>query len=603
MCGIIGYVGNENKTLSVLIEGLTNLEYRGYDSAGIAYVNENSVKLIKSVGKIINLKEKINFNIETNIGIGHTRWATHGEVNEINCHPHNVGKITLVHNGIIENYLDIKNKLETYGYIFKTKTDTEVVCALIDKLYNELNDIKIVLKEIEKILIGSYALVIIVSNDKNIYVIKNHSPLIIGLGNNENFVSSDVPAILKYTNKYIVLNDLDYAIVNNKKVLVYSKNGKLKDNKIKKFTGDLLSAEKCGYKHFMLKEINEQVTVFKNNISLYFNDGIKTLISKLPDIGKYEKIDIVACGSANHAGLVGRVLIEKYGNIEVNNYIASEYRYKKLFINSKTLVILISQSGETADTLASLVMAKSYKATTLAIVNVVDSSIAREADIVIYTNAGIEISVATTKAYFAQVLILSLLALRTAISSKKISMNEIEEILKEIKLLPSKIEKLLNNKDQYEKIAQLLYKSNDIYFLGRQIDYALSLEGSLKLKEISYIHSEAYVAGELKHGTISLIEKDTPVIGILTDINIWSKTISNIEETKLRGAKIITVITEKINKLIKNEYENIIIPDTNELFQTLLSVIPLQYIAYLVADLKKCDIDKPKNLAKSVTVE
>ncbi len=595
MCGIVGYNGKKKKTLEVLINGLSNLEYRGYDSAGIAYRYSNNVEIVKSVGRISNLKEKIDFSKESNLGIGHTRWATHGGANTVNSHPHKVGNITIVHNGIIENYKELKDQLD---YEFKSETDTEVACALINKLYNQFGNINKAIEEAIKKLEGSYAFGIIIDGDDKLYAAKNNSPLIIGIGEEENFIASDVPAILDYTNKYILLEEKEYAVISDKDVHVYNEFGKEIKKEIKTFEGDLLSAKKDGYEHFMQKEMYEQPKVFSKIINKYLKDGYDAFIDKMPDFSKYSRIDIVACGSAYHAGLVGKNLIEEYADIEVNVDIASEYRYKKLFINDKTLVILISQSGETADTLAALKISKEKKADTLAIVNVVDSSIARAADMVLYTNAGPEIAVATTKAYLAQVSILSLIALKLYLIKNNITKIDYDKLFNEIKNLPVLMQNLLDK--DYIDLAKQIYANEDIYFLGRKIDYALAMEGSLKLKEISYIHSEAYAAGELKHGTISLIEENTPVIGILTDESIVSKTISNIKETKARGSKVIVVKVENVE--CDSDYE-IIIPKTHQLFQPILTVIPLQRLSYEVAKLRKCDIDKPKNLAKSVTVE
>lgn len=599
MCGIVGYIGKKEKTLEVLLNGLSNLEYRGYDSAGIAYQLKDKAKIIKSVGKINKLKEKVDFNDCSEIGIGHTRWATHGEVNEVNSHPHRVGSITLVHNGIIENYKELKELLIEMGYEFKTETDTEVACALIDKFYQENNDIEFAMKEAIKKIEGSYAFGILADGKECLYVAKNNSPIIIGIGEEENFVASDVPAILEYTNKYLLLNDKEFACISRNKVSIYNEYGKELQREFKVYEGDLLSSKKDGYDHFMLKEMYEEPKVFKRLTDEYLKDGLDHFIEKMPHFNKYEKIDIVACGSAYHAGLIGKNLIEEYADMEVNVDIASEYRYKKLFSDKKTLVIVISQSGETADTLAALNIAKTRKCDTLAIVNVRDSSIARNSDFVLYTNAGPEIAVATTKAYSAQVIILALITLNIALSKNKMMREQFTNIMSDISKLPTQMEELLKN-ENYKVLANEIYHHEDIYFLGRKIDYALAMEGSLKLKEISYIHSEAYAAGELKHGTISLIDKGTPVIGILTDDSIIPKTISNMKETKARGAKVIAIKTEEVVAECDIEIN---IPKTNKLFQPLLTVIPLQCIAYEVAKLRKCDIDQPKNLAKSVTVE
>ncbi|NLM63522.1 MAG: glutamine--fructose-6-phosphate transaminase (isomerizing) [Mollicutes bacterium] len=603
MCGIIGYVGKKKNAIHVLINGLKALEYRGYDSAGIAYMENNKINIIKEQGKIKNLEEKIDFKIKSNLGIGHTRWATHGKPCVINSHPHKVGKITIVHNGIIENYEELKKILIQNGYSFKSETDTEVICALIDKLYNEKNDMIQVLDKCRNLLKGSYALGIINDDQPNtLYAIRKDSPLIIAIGENENYISSDVPAILDYTNKYILLDNNEIAKLTDSKIDIYNINNEIITKKIKTFEWNIEKTLKNGYDHFMLKEINEQPEVIKDTLLPYISNGYKSLLNNMPCFKNYEKIDIVACGSAYHAGLIGKYLIEKYADIPVNVEIASEYRYKKLFINNKTLVIIISQSGETADSLAALRKAKEHNIDTLAIVNVVGSSIAREAKDVLYIKAGCEIAVATTKAYSAQVAMLGLIALNIAKSKKKISNQKIDNFIQDIDTLINEMKKLLKN-ENYLKIAKNIYNKNNLFFIGRKIDYALAMEGSLKLKEISYIHSEAYPAGELKHGSISLIEEKTPVFAIVTDKSIAEKTISNIKEAKARGAEVILIITDELDREADFYDEKIVIPKINDLFQPLLSIIPLQLISYEVAKLRNCDIDKPRNLAKSVTVE
>ena len=596
MCGIIGYVGKKN-SIPILIQGLKNLEYRGYDSAGIAYIQNNKLKIVKEKGKIASLEKNINKNDYSNIGIGHTRWATHGISNKTNSHPHHQGSITIVHNGIIENYLELKNMLEQNGYKFKTQTDTEIAAAFIDYEYKNTSDILKSLNKATETFIGSYAIGIIVNNDKNtLYVIRKDSPLIIGIGENENFVASDVPAIINYTNKYITLEDKEYAKITKDEVKVYL-NNKEQEKEVKKFKHNLNDVSKHNYEHFMLKEIHEQPAIIKNLVNTYFKED-KLNINLLPELKKYNKIYIVGCGSAYHAGLVGKYLIEKYGNTEVTVELASEFRYKKLFIDKNTLVIAISQSGETADTLASLKIAKKLGANTLGIVNVYESSIARFVDNVIYTEADSEIAVATTKGYLTQVFILSLLALKLGLEKNII--KNIKEITEYYNQVPNYLEKLVNM--DLKKVASNIYKKEDIFFLGRNIDYALMLEGSLKLKEISYIHAECYAAGELKHGTISLIEKNTPVISLITNDEIKDKTVSNIKETIARGSYTILLVKDNIK--IDNCYnEVILLPHTIELLQPLLNIIPLQLLAYEIAKLRKCDIDKPRNLAKSVTVE
>ncbi len=599
MCGIIGYIGTK-KCVPKLINALEALEYRGYDSAGIAYVKNNTVEIIKEVGKIKNLKEQVNMDVDAYMGIGHTRWATHGEVNKINAHPHKVGQITLIHNGIIENYQDIKNRVVKEGYKFKSKTDSEIAAALIDSLYKKNNDMVKTLNEASKILRGSYAFVVMVDKDEHIYATRNAIPMIAAIADDGNYVASDVPAILAYTKKYMLLNDLDIVKLSKEKIEIFDKNLNKCEKEIKVFEGTMDAATKNGYEHFMLKEINEQDKVFKDTINYYYDGSMESLEKNFGFIKKFKKIDIVACGSAYHTGIVGKSLIEKYADIPVNVEVASEYRYKKCFYDKDTLLIVVSQSGETADTLAALRKAKNDGITTMAIVNVIGSSIAREADHVVYIKAGFEIAVATTKAYLAQVAIFSLIALYLGKAKNIISDEEYKKISDEIKEMPKLIQKTIKN-DNYIEIADKIYNKKQIFFIGRAIDYAIALEASLKLKEISYINSVAYQAGELKHGTISLIAKNTPVIALLTDEEIAEKTISNIKETKARGAYVILV-----TNMIPNEkfYDKIITIDKiEEILQPILTIIPLQLLSYRIAKNKGCDIDKPRNLAKSVTVE
>lgn len=602
MCGIVGYVGENNNCVRVLIDGLEKLEYRGYDSAGVAYFNNGKINILKESGKIENLKKNIDLESKSNIGIGHTRWATHGIASKNNSHPHKVGKFTIVHNGIVENYISIKNDLIKKGYEFKSETDTEVVCALLDYLYKSDSNILNVIRKAKEIVKGSYALGILCDDDKdNLYVIKNKSPLIIGVGNNENFIASDVPAILDKTSNYISLNDGDYGVINKDNIKLYY-DGKEKSFDVENFEFDASLIDKKGYSHYMLKEIHEQPEVFKKTVNPYVNTNLDGLINKMPDFTKYSRIRIVACGSATHAALVGKQMLEEYGNVRTDVETASEFRYSKTFLNKDELVIVISQSGETADTLEALKVAKENGNDTLGIINAKGSSIAREADMVLYTEAGKEIAVATTKAYSVQVAMLSLIALNLSYKKKLIDKNEIKEILESVRKLPNQMEELLSKDDEYKQIAEELAKHNDIFFIGRKVDYALAMEGSLKLKEISYTHSEAYPAGELKHGTISLIEEGTPVVGMVTDDAIAPKTISNIVEVKSRGANVL-YITNRLDEQEDFYDKKILIPKTHKLFEPLLTIIPLQMIAYHVANIKGCDIDKPKNLAKSVTVE
>ncbi len=588
MCGIVGYAGKTN-VIKNIMTGLKSLEYRGYDSSGIAYIKNNQINIYKKEGPIKNLDKILNYNDVASIGISHTRWATHGGANDTNAHPHRQGKITLVHNGIIENYDVLKKELEKKGYVFKSSTDTEIAAGVIDDLYNETGDMISTLSKITDILKGSYAFNIINDDTPDkIYGIRKDVPLIVGISDDGNMFASDIPAILHVTNKYVVLDNYDIVVLDQDMVKYYDRSGKEIKKDVKEYLGNVDTISKNGYDHFMLKEINEEAEVVKNILNLYTTDG---KVNDIFDIKKYKNIDIVACGSASFAGQVGKYYIEKYANIKTDVYYASEYRYQKNFFNKDTLVILISQSGETADTLAALKLAKENGIDTLAIVNRRDSSIAREAGSVIYTEAGIEVAVATTKAYLAQILVLLLLAVHS---------NEIEaKVIADLKLLPNLITKYINEYD-YSIIANVLKDKEHVFYLGRGIDYYLSMEGSLKLKEISYIHSEAFQAGELKHGSISLIDKDFGVVAVVTDKDICDKTISNLKEVAARGAKIITITN--INDEEFSDYK-IVIDDYDEILNPLLTIIPMQMLAYNVAKLRGCDIDKPRNLAKSVTVE
>lgn len=597
MCGIVGYVGKKN-CIPILIDGLKNLEYRGYDSAGIAFLDDNQIKVIKKQGRLVNLIENVDNKYYSNLGIGHTRWATHGVANEVNAHPHHVGDITLIHNGIIENYEELRNELINHGYQIDTENDTKIACAYIDYLYKNNHDMLKTLSMLKEKFKGSYALGILVNGSNKLYAIRKDSPLIIGVSNDGYYIASDVFAILNETNKYIVLDNNEVVILDNK-VNVYN-DGVLVDKKILTFNHKADEITKNGYSHFMLKEIHEQDNLAKKLIDMYLENK-DTIINKMPCFDKYEKIDIVACGSAYHAGMIGKSLIEEYGDIPVSVNLASEYRYKKLFLNDKTLVIAISQSGETADTLASVNIARQNNADTLGIVNVALSSIARACDNVLYTNAGPEIAVATTKAYSMQVLMLTLIALNIGVSKNLIDKDKLDYIINNYRLLPSKIKEEINK--NYSDIAKQIYNKNDIFFIGRNVDYALAMEGSLKLKEISYLHAESYAAGELKHGTISLIEEGTPVIAIVTDDKIYEKTISNIKEVKARGANVILITNDKLD--VNGDFydSKIVVSNLHNLVNSLITIVPLQLIAYEVAKMKNLDIDKPRNLAKSVTVE
>lgn len=588
MCGIASYAGNKN-VIKTIMTGLKSLEYRGYDSSGIAYMKNGKINIIKKEGPIKNLDKILNYDDEANIGISHTRWATHGGATDINAHPHRQGRITLVHNGIIENYNELREELIEKGYVFNTETDTEVAAGIIDNLYKKEGDMLKALNKATYILKGSYAFNII--NDDYptaIFGIRKDSPLIVGTSNEGNILASDIPAIIHVTNKYIILNNYDIVVLTKDNIKYYDRDLNEIHKDIKIFNGDSEEISKNGYDHYMLKEINEEDEVVKKILSLYTKNN---KVEDIFDIKKYKSIDIVACGSASFAGYIGKYYIEKYANIRTNVYYASEYRYQKNFFDKDTLVILISQSGETADTLAAMKLANEHDIDTLSIVNRRDSSIARESKYVIYTPCGIEIAVATTKAYLAQVIILILLAIKNS------SMEE--EGIRELKLLPNIITKYINDFN-YKEIAKLVSDKNNIFYLGRGIDYYLALEGSLKLKEISYIHSEAFPAGELKHGSISLIDEDFGVIAIVLDKSISDKTISNLKEVSSRGAEVIA-----ITNIDKDDFSahKILLDSHSEFLTPLTAIIPMQLLAYNTALIKGYDIDKPRNLAKSVTVE
>jgi len=595
MCGIIGYVGKEKNSLHVLINGLKSLEYRGYDSSGIAYLYKNSVKIKKEKGMVSELEKSLNFDEESTIGIAHTRWATHGKAVKKNAHPHSCEKITLVHNGIIENYEDLKTDLINKGYSFKSDTDSEVIAVLLNDLYknNDFLDALLILKTMLK---GSYALAILCNDFKDrIFAIRKDSPLLISKNKFGSFLASDVPAFLSYSRDYSILDEDDIAILTEEDIQVLNKDLVTISKEIIHFEGDSNTAMKDGFDHYMLKEIYEEKDVIKRIIKDY--NSFDKLCKKLNFLDSYKNFDIVACGSAYHVGIIAKYLIEEYGNIPVNCEVASEYRYKKNFLNSDSLAIFISQSGETADSIASLRKVKEQGYDTLGIVNVVGSSIAREADSTIYTKAGAEIAVATTKAFVAQLTIITLITLYLGYKNNRFSKKEVNKMLKDLESIDSLIDPLLAF--DYKLIARKLYKHDNLFFIGRSYDYAVALEGSLKLKEISYIHSEAYAAGELKHGTISLIEEGTPVICLMTDENIIEKTLSNIKEVKARGAYTISVSTCEYTSID----DHIILPTVEKLLMPIAEVIPLQLLSYETAKLKGCSIDKPRNLAKSVTVE
>lgn len=605
MCGIIGYVGSEN-AVPIIVEGLKKLEYRGYDSAGIAVFGEDGFfDVVKQKGRLAALESRlVDSPIKGFMGIGHTRWATHGEPSDVNSHPHlgNQGKIAVVHNGIIENYKQLKEYLEKKGISFKSQTDSEVIAQLAEYYYD--GDIVETVIKVANRLEGSFALGIMCTEDpETLIAIKKDNPLIIGVSEHGNFIASDIPALLKHTNKIYYLNDKEVAILRNNSVDFYSLDKEAIEKSLETVTWSLDSAEKGGYPHFMLKEIMEQPKALKDTIASTLANGENKSIIDSFDITKFNKIVITACGSAYNAGFVAKYVFERlcrFPSIEVE--LASEFRYKNAVIDDKTLVILVSQSGETADTIAAMREAKAKGAVTLSIVNVVGSNIAKESDYCLLTAAGPEIAVATTKAFSVQLVLFYILAVRFAVSLGKISKKEEKELLKEIESLPDKVQSILDKIDSIQKYASNCIGYKSIFFIGRNIDYAIALEGSLKLKEISYIHSEAYAGGELKHGTISLIEEDTLVVAILNCEKLYGKTMSNIEQVISRGAKIL-MVSDYPEQEPNEKILSINIPKTNELFSPSLSVIVLQLFSYYVAANKGLDIDKPRNLAKSVTVE
>lgn len=610
MCGIIGYIGDKKAT-PVLINGLLCLEYRGYDSAGIAVIEDGKITVMKDKGRVANLEAIDGINdLKSTIGIAHTRWATHGKPAKENSHPHmdNSGEFAVVHNGIIENYHELKEFLASKGYYFLSQTDTEIIPNLIHYYYtNGINDDDKFLRAVKSAvddLKGSYALEIISNlHPDRVIVVRKDSPLVLGKGNGENFIASDIPAVLKYTKEFYLLDDQEYAVVYKDHIDFYDNSLTSHSKAIKNIEWDATAAEKNGYEDYMLKEIFEQPTAIRETIGSRFKLGEKCSFDDI-DISKeylekINKIYIVACGTAMHAGLVGKNAIEKLCRIPTVVDIASEFRYRDPIIDNKTLCIYISQSGETADTIAALKLAKAKGSKTLAVSNVIGSSITREADYTIYTHAGPEIAVASTKAYTSQVVLMVILAMYFA--EVLGSYDGIEELKSDILDLPAKIEAMLNETDTIKEFANKVYTEHDMYFLGRGTDYNVAMEGSLKLKEISYIHSEAYASGELKHGPIALIENGITVISILTDPNLVEKSISNIQEVITRGAKTLVITNQKLSNSSFNYVINI--PETNSLISPILSVIPLQLLSYYIAKNKGLDVDKPRNLAKSVTVE
>ena len=607
MCGIIGYIGTK-KAKPILINGLLRLEYRGYDSAGIATVEKDGIKVIKEKGRIANLDAMDGISdLEGTIGIGHTRWATHGKPSAINSHPHydNDKLFAVVHNGIIENYHELRKSLEDNGYTFLSDTDTEVIPNLINFYYKKENDFLKAVKLTCDNLKGSFALEILCKYyPDNMIVVRQDSPLVIGRGLDENYISSDIPAILSFTKDFYFLNDREFAVLSRDNIDFYDNELNKIDKVVKSIEWNTASAEKDGYDDFMLKEIYEQPNAIRETIGsklseskISFND----FEIKKEFLETINRIYIVACGTAMNAGLATKATFENFCKIPTEVDIASEFRYRDPLIDEHTLCIYISQSGETADTIAALKLAKSKGAKTIAVANVIGSSITREADYCIYTHAGPEIAVASTKAYTSQVVLLNILALYFAEVLDRVPSSTIDSMKKELLELPKKAEITLRNVAEVKNFANIVYKETDMFFLGRGVDYYVASEGSLKLKEISYIHSESYAAGELKHGPIALIENDVTVIGIITNPNLVEKTISNIQEVITRGAKTLVITNQKINE--SQFFKVINIPDTEPCLSPVLSIIPLQLLAYYISKEKGLDVDKPRNLAKSVTVE
>ena len=606
MCGIVGYVGKRNAQ-NVLLDGLEKLEYRGYDSAGVALALDGGIRVVKSKGRLAELRKKLELQAlaESGCGIGHTRWATHGEPSDVNSHPHSTPRVSIVHNGIIENYGILKERLIAKGYTFESETDTEVLVKLIDSCYE--GEPLQAIHEALSMVRGSYALAVLFRDfPDTVFAVKRESPLIVGWGEGENFVASDIPALLKYTRRYSVLEEGDLAVVTREGIRFYNEFAEPVEREILTADWDMEAAEKGGYPHFMLKEINEQPAAITATVSPRVEDGLPDLRipelsdEKLRDIGT---IHLVACGTAMHAGMVGKAAIETLARVPAEVDIASEFRYRDPILNPNDLVIIISQSGETSDTLAALKLARSRGVPVLAIVNVVGSSIARAADYVLYTYAGPEIAVASTKAYMVQMCVLYLFALRLAYARGAQTEAETRRLTAELLRASEVIKPRLADCEQIKYLASRFVNTQSCFFIGRGFDYSLSLEGSLKLKEISYVHSDAYAAGELKHGTISLITDGVPVIALATQKKVYEKTISNAKETKSRGAKVLLFTTK--DAAVPDGVADYVVrlDDYDDLLMPLQLIVPLQLFAYYMAVLRGCDVDKPRNLAKSVTVE
>lgn len=608
MCGIVGYVGNGDAS-NFLIDGLRRLEYRGYDSAGIAVYENGEIKIEKKKGRLANLEEALkDAPLHGNIGIGHTRWATHGQPSDHNAHPHGDchNHFVIVHNGIIENYMNLKKELVAKGHVFKSETDTEVVAHLLEEL-NDGDFLSTVKKALEKID-GSYSLVVMdKDNPDTIICTKKDNPLIIGLGEGESFIASDIPAVINHTRKIYIIDDKEVAVVKKDSVTIYNEKFEKIEKEIHEVTWSAEAAEKGGYPHFMLKEIYEQPKAVKDTVQIHLNKDGSVAFDDLgwdkDFLAGIDNVLITACGTAYHAGIVAKHYIERFVKIPVSVEIASEYRYSEPLTTDRTLCIVVSQSGETIDTLAALKEAKRLGAKSLAVTNSIGSSIAREAGNVIYTLAGPEIAVASTKAYTTQVVALLLLALYMGQIKETVSKEKISQITEALRTLPEKIETVLSEKDHMAEVALRLIQADDIFYLGRSIDYAIAMEGALKLKEVSYIHAESYAAGELKHGTLALITEETPVIAVATQDSVSAKMYSNIQEVRARGADVLGIGFDDDPELQKYTTENVKIPRVDSFIAPILAIIPMQLLAYYTSIKRGNDVDKPRNLAKSVTVE
>ena len=611
MCGIVGYVGDK-QAAKFLLEGLNKLEYRGYDSAGIAVYNDevDKIRVEKSVGRLAELEKKIDGNVPAGcIGIGHTRWATHGAPSDLNSHPHTdcTGDFAVVHNGIIENYLVLKEQLIEKGHVFKSETDTEVLPHLLEEAYD--GDFEAAVRKVLKQIEGSYSIVFMSKHDPDTLICtKQDNPLVIGLGEGENFIASDIPAIIARTRRTYIINDGEIAVVKKDSVWITNRRGEPITKKVFEVNWNAEAAEKGGYEHFMLKEIHEQPKAVRDTLAgRIAQDNSAVVLDELKwtkeYVNSFSRVFIIACGTAYHAGLVGKYYIENLARIPVEVDIASEFRYRKPIIDDSTLTIVVSQSGETIDTLAALKEAKRLGSKTMAVTNVVGSSIAREADQVVYTCAGPEIAVASTKAYTTQLIVMFLLGAYMAGLRETVDAERMTQLLTQLKNIPSQISETLEDVEPIMAFAQQYGYTNDAFFLGRALDYYVALEGSLKLKEVSYVHAEAYAAGELKHGTLALITSGVPVIALATQKSVYEKTLSNIKEVKARDAVVIGIAAQGDTELKKYTDHVIYVPNTDELIIPLLTVLPLQLLAYYTAITRGCDVDKPRNLAKSVTVE